>query len=46
VALAGPLVIGSAVKIAYDLMLYAWFRHLKAPEEQQVQSSDEEALDA
>jgi len=33
VALAGPLVIGGALKIAYDLMLYASFRHVQPPEE-------------
>jgi hypothetical protein len=33
VAIAGPLVIGGALKIAYDLMLYAGFRRLKPPEE-------------
>jgi MFS family permease len=33
VAIAGPLVIGGALKIAYDLMLYAGFRKLKPPEE-------------
>ena len=34
VVLAGPLLVGGALKVAYDLMLYRSFRHLKAPEEQ------------
>jgi MFS family permease len=34
VALAGPLVIGGALKIGYDLLLYRAFRHVKPPEEQ------------
>ena len=34
VTLAGPLFVGGALKIAYDLMLYGVFRHVKAPEEQ------------
>jgi MFS family permease len=33
VALAGPLVIGGVLKIAYDLLLYRAFRHLRPPEE-------------
>ena len=33
VALAGPLVIGGALKIAYDLLLFRAFRHLRPPEE-------------
>jgi len=33
VALAGPLVIGGALKIVYDLLLYRSFRSLKPPEE-------------
>ena len=33
VAVAGPLVIGGALKIAYDVMLYAGFRKLRPPEE-------------
>jgi MFS family permease len=33
VALATPLVIGAAMKIAYDAMLYLAFRRLKPPEE-------------
>lgn len=32
-AFSAPLVIGGACKIAYDLLLYRGFRHLKAPEE-------------
>ncbi|HKH72146.1 MAG TPA: MFS transporter [Vicinamibacterales bacterium] len=33
VALAGPLFIGGALKIVYDLMLYRSFRHIRPPEE-------------
>ena len=33
VALAGPLLIGGSLKIAYDLLLFASFRHLRPPEE-------------
>jgi hypothetical protein len=33
VAIAGPLVIGGVLKIAYDLMLYAGFRRITPPEE-------------
>ena len=33
-ALAAPLFIGGALKIAYDLTLYRLFRHLRPPEEQ------------
>lgn len=36
VALAGPMVIGGALKIAYDLMLYRAFRHIRAPEEEAI----------
>jgi MFS family permease len=46
VALAGPLVIGSAVKIAYDLMLYFSFRPLRPPEEQRPRSDHQEDFDA
>jgi MFS family permease len=31
--LAGPLVVGGALKVAYDLLLYREFRHLRPPEE-------------
>ena len=34
VALAGPLIAGGTLKIAYDLALYASFRHLRPPEEE------------
>ncbi len=34
VALSAPLVIGPGLKIAYDLLLYRAFRHLKPSEEQ------------
>ena len=33
VAIAGPLVVGGALKIAYDLLLFAGFRKIKPPEE-------------
>jgi predicted MFS family arabinose efflux permease len=33
VALAGPLVIGGGLKIAYDILLYRAFRHVRPPEE-------------
>jgi MFS family permease len=33
IALAGPLFIGGALKIGYDLLLYGSFRQLKPPEE-------------
>lgn len=33
VALAGPLVIGGTLKIAYDLLLFGSFRHIRPPEE-------------
>jgi len=32
-ALASPLFLGAGTKIAYDLLLYSSFRHLKPPEE-------------
>jgi hypothetical protein len=32
-SLAVPLLVGAAMKIAYDLLLYRAFRHLKPPEE-------------
>jgi MFS family permease len=37
VALAGPLLIGGAMKILYDLLLYRSFRHLRPPEEERQQ---------
>jgi MFS family permease len=40
VALAGPLVIGGALKIGYDLVLYRSFRHLRPPEEEAAVSTD------
>jgi MFS family permease len=33
VALAGPLVIGGALKIVYDVLLFRAFRHVRPPEE-------------
>ncbi|MEO8603877.1 MAG: MFS transporter [bacterium] len=32
-ALAAPLLAGAAIKIAYDILLYASFRHVRPPEE-------------
>lgn len=34
-SLAAPLFTGAGMKIAYDLLLYAFFRHIRPPEEQQ-----------
>ena len=34
VALAGPLIIGGALKIVYDLLLYRGFRRIRPPEEE------------
>ena len=33
VGLGTPLVIGAAMKIVYDVMLYGAFRHVRPPEE-------------
>jgi MFS family permease len=41
VALAGPLVIGGALKIGYDLLLYRAFRHVRPPEEETAARSRE-----
>lgn len=35
-SLSAPLVIGPALKIAYDLLLYRAFRHIQPPEERKV----------
>ncbi len=35
-ALATPLYLGGGIKILYDLLLFAAFRHLKPPEEKEV----------
>jgi hypothetical protein len=40
VALASPLVIGGALKIGYDLLLYRSFRHLRPPEEEAPAAQD------
>ena len=45
VALAGPLFIGGTLKIAYDLVLYLSFRHIKPPEEEAGAAFDGAALD-
>ena len=34
VALAAPLFIGGTMKIAYDIVLYRSFRHVRPPEEE------------
>ena len=34
-AFSAPLILGGACKIAYDLLLYRGFRHLRTPEEQE-----------
>jgi len=36
-SLAAPLVVGAALKIVYDAILYAWFRDLPPPEEQRTE---------
>jgi MFS family permease len=41
IALAGPLVIGGALKIGYDLLLYSAFRHVRPPEERTAARSRE-----
>ena len=48
VVLAGPLFIGGTLKIAYDLMLFGSFRHIRPPEEGPPRpvSEHEERLDA
>lgn len=33
ISLAGPLIIGGALKITYDIVLYKSFRHIRPPEE-------------
>jgi MFS family permease len=38
VALAGPLFIGGTLKIAYDVILYRQFRHLRPPEERSIEA--------
>jgi len=40
VALAGPLFIGGALKIGYDLLLYGSFRHIRPPEESSSASTN------
>jgi MFS family permease len=39
IALAGPLIIGGLLKISYDLILFASFRHLRPPEEPPLAST-------
>ena len=39
ITLAAPLVIGGVLKIAYDLVLYRSFRHVRPPEEQSCQAA-------
>lgn len=38
-AFSAPLALGGSLKIAYDLLLYRGFRHLKPPEEQMTSTS-------
>lgn len=40
--LAAPLVIGGALKVAYDALLYAGFRHIRPPEERVWHSPSKE----
>jgi len=42
-ALLAPLVVGGAMKIAYDLLLYRAFRHLRPPEERTAATAGQEA---
>lgn len=42
VSLSAPLIVGPGLKIAYDLLLYRAFRHLKPPEE--LRSSTQNTL--
>jgi predicted MFS family arabinose efflux permease len=37
IALAGPLIVGGTLKVGYDLILFASFRHLRPPEERPQQ---------
>ncbi|MBI3319678.1 MAG: MFS transporter [Candidatus Omnitrophica bacterium] len=39
VSLSAPLVIGPSLKVAYDLLLYRAFRHIRPPEEQMRNAS-------
>ncbi len=43
-AFSAPLILGGGCKIAYDLLLYRGFRHLKAPEEQATRATDERTI--
>lgn len=36
VVLAAPLILGASLKVVYDLILYASFRHIRPPEEAKV----------
>jgi hypothetical protein len=36
VSLAAPLLLGAGVKVLYDLLLFAAFRHLRPPEEMAI----------
>jgi predicted MFS family arabinose efflux permease len=44
IALAGPLIIGGALKILYDVMLYVSFRHIRPPEEIVVIPNEERSI--
>jgi predicted MFS family arabinose efflux permease len=39
-SLSTPLVIGAALKITYDILLYVAFRRTRAPEEQDTRNSE------
>ena len=39
ITLAAPLIIGGVLKIAYDIVLYRSFRHVRPPEEQPPQAA-------
>lgn len=46
ISLGAPFVIGGAIKGAYDLVLWAWFRHVRLPEEADHSASDRGTDDA
>jgi hypothetical protein len=39
VAFSAPLLVGPGIKVAYDLLLYRAFRHVRPPEERRAQAS-------
>ena len=44
--LSAPLVIGSVIKVAYDLLVYAQFRNIKPPEEAERPSTAKASLNS